>query len=139
MKRTVFLLLLFVSAAAAAADWLKIPGAVDSLSEVFIDTSAIRQTGPMNTMRRVWELRQPALRDLPKGSASQVVSSQHQVEYDCKDRRFRTLAERSFSAPWGQGEMLVTVEHDIPSATWREIAKGGLNEAVFNRVCPNDD
>ena len=68
MKELLFLLLAFVSAT-VSADWVKIGSPATAASEKFIDTAAIRQTGPMNTMRRVWELS-----NLAKPAANKTLS-----------------------------------------------------------------
>ena len=68
MQKLLPLLLVFISAT-VSADWVKINVAVDTASEKFIDVKAIRQTGPMNTMRRVWEIS-----NLAKGASNKVLS-----------------------------------------------------------------
>ena len=106
MKKLVPLLLLFMSAT-ASADWLKINSAAGTSPEKFIDMTAIRQTGPMNTMRRVWEIS-----NLAKGASNKVLSIKNYMEYDCKDRRIRVLEESNFSEYWAQGEKLAVMGHD---------------------------
>ena len=100
MQKLFPLLLVFISTT-VSADWVKIDVAADTASEKFIDTKAIRQTGPMNTMRRVWEIS-----NLAKGASNKVLSIKNEVEYDCKDRRVRVLEESNFSEHWAQGENL---------------------------------
>ena len=108
-------------------------GASDSSPEKFIDTETIRQTGPMNTMRRVWELNHLAER-----APNKVLSTKNQVEYDCKDRRFRVLEESTFLEHWAKGMALTSTGVDINPGNWRAIGKGSVTETIFNRVCPND-
>ena len=133
VKKLLPLLLLFMSAT-VLADWVKIKTPAGSSSEKFIDTKAIRQTGPMNTMRRVWEIS-----NLAKAASNKVLSIKNYMEYDCKDRRVRALEESSFSGYWAQGEILGTVTYDIKPDNWSDIGKGSVSESIFNRVCPNDD
>ena len=89
MKTRFVWLLLFMSAT-VSAEWEKIKGAAGTSVEKFIDTETMRQTGPMNTMRRVWEIS-----NLAKGASNKalfnVLSIKSQVEYDCKDRRVREI------------------------------------------------
>ncbi len=132
--KNLFPLLLLILSTSATADWLRITVKAGLSHEKFIDVAAIRQTGPMNTMRRVWEIS-----NLAKGAHNKVLSIKAQVEYDCKDRRFRVLEESSFSEPWAQGETLAVVAYDGSTAAWRDIAKSSVDESIFNRVCPNDD
>ena len=133
MQKLFPLLLVFISTT-VSADWVKIDVAVDTASEKFIDVKAIRQTGPMNTMRRVWEIS-----NLAKGASNKVLSIKIEVEYDCKDRRVRVLEESNFSEHWAQGENLTSKGHDIKPGNWSDLSKGSVSETIFNRVCPNDD
>ena len=133
MKRLFPLLLVFISAT-VSADWVKINVAVDTASEKFIDIKAIRQTGPMNTMRRVWEIS-----NLMKDAPDKVLSIKSHVEYDCKDRRVRVLEESKFSEHWARGDNWTLTGHDIKSGNWSDLSKGSVSETIFNRVCPNDD
>ena len=134
MKKLFSLLLLLSVSATASADWVKINGTADTSSEKFMDTKAIRQTGPMNTMRRVWEIS-----NLAKGASNKVLSIKNYMEYDCKDRRIRVLEESNFSEYWAQGENLAVMGHDLKSGNWSAIGKGSVSETIFNRVCPNDE
>ena len=132
--KTLFPLLLLFLSATVSADWVKITGTADTSSEKFIDTTAIRQTGPMNTMRRVWELS-----NLAKSASNKALSIKHYMEYDCKDRRVRVLEESYFSEHMAQGESLTLPSREQNPSNWSGIAKGSVSEVVFNRVCPHDD
>jgi len=68
MKKLLSLSLLVISTA-ASADWVKMSGPSGASPEKFIDTGAIRQTGPMNTMRRVWEIS-----NFTKGASNKALS-----------------------------------------------------------------
>jgi hypothetical protein len=119
---------------AVFADWVKIDRAADTGPETFIDVKAIRQTGPMNTMRRVWQLN-----NLAKPSNLQALSIKTQFEYDCKDRRIRVIEESYFPEHWARGERLPDgVPSDRPSE-WSAITSGSLGETIFKRVCPSDE
>ena len=132
MKNLIALLLL-LNSSFAFADWVKINGGTDRLSEKFIDEKTIRQTGPMNTMRRIWDLS-----NMLKGRPDKVLSVKSYMEYDCKDLRIRTLEESKFSEQWAQGKSLYETSKDAPPGNWRKLSKGGVSETVFNLVCPND-
>ena len=132
-KRSIPLLVLLVSTV-VYADWVKVDSAADTGANKFIDTKAIRQTGPMNTMRRVWELS-----NLAKRTSSQVLSIKSHVEYDCKDRRIRIIEVAFFSEHWAQGERLPAAGSDAKSGDWSDISNGSLGESIFKRVCPSDD
>ena len=122
MKMLLPLLAILVSAT-VSADWMKIPGATETAPEKFIDMKAIRQTGPMNTMRRVWEIS-----NLMKDAPDKVLSIKSHVEYDCKDRRVRVLEESNFSEHWAQGENLTLTVLDPKPGNWSDISKGSLSE-----------
>lgn len=113
---------------------MKIKEGNDTSNEKFIDTTSIRQTGPMNTMRRVWEIS-----NLAKVTSDKVLSIKNYMEYDCKDRRVRVLEESYFSEHMAQGENLTVLGRDPNLSNWSGIGKGSVSEVVFNRVCPHDD
>ena len=133
MKKMCPLLLLLISAI-ASAEWTKINDAANVSFEQFIDTKTIRQTGPMNTMRRIWEMS-----NLAKRAANNALSTKNYTEYDCKDRRVRTLEETSFSEPWAAGANLTVTADDAKPGNWSGITKGSTSEIIFSRVCPHDD
>ena len=133
MKKLFPLLAILVSAT-VSADWVTIPGATETAPEKFIDIKAIRQTGPMNTMRRVWEIS-----NLAQDAPDKVLSIKSHVEYDCKDRRVRVLEESKFSEHWARGDNLTLTALDPKLGNWSNLSKGSVSETIFNRVCPNDD
>ena len=141
MKKLFPWILLFATAT-AFANWVKIDGPSGALYEKFIDINAIRQSGPMNTMRRVWEINNLTNASSSNISSNSVSSSnvssvkQH-VEYDCKDRRYRVIEESSFSERWAQGESLTVATTDAKPSDWSAIDLGSITESIFNRVCPN--
>ena len=122
------------ASAVACAEWVKVDQATDTSPETFIDVKAIRQTGPMNIMRRVWQLN-----NLAKPSSVQALSIKTQVEYDCKDRRVRSIEEAYFPEHWARGERLAPAGTDAKPGDWNGITRGSLADAVFKRVCPSDD
>ena len=131
MKKLFPWILLFATAT-AFANWEKINGPSGALYEKFIDINAIRQSGPMNTMRRVW-----GINNLATASASNISSVKQHVEYDCKDRRYRVIEESSFSERWAKGESLTVAPANSKPIDWSAIAPGSITETIFNRVCPN--
>ena len=133
MKKLFLVLLLFMHAS-ALAEWLKIKGSAASSVEKFIDTETIRQTGPMNTMRRVWEIKHLAER-----APNKALAIKSYMEYDCRDHRVRVLEESSFTEYWAQGEKLALTVYDSQLATWNAIGKRSVSESIFKRVCPHDE
>ena len=131
--KNLFPMLLLLMSASASADWVKINSALDTTSEKFIDAEAVRQTGPMNTMRRVWEIS-----NLTTVASDKALSIKNYMEYDCKERRIRVLEESNFSEHWAQGESLTTTGQELKSGNWSGIRKGSVSETIFNRVCPSD-
>ena len=136
MKKLFPWILLFATAT-AFANWEKINGPSGALYEKFIDINAIRQSGPMNTMRRVWEINNLTNSSSSNISSSNVSSVKQHVEYDCKDRRYRVIEERSFSERWAKGESLTVAPANSKPIDWSAIAPGSITETIFNRVCPN--
>ena len=127
------LLLLLVSTT-TSADWLRIKGADNNAAEKFIETTSIRQTGPMNTMRRVWEMS-----NFAKFTADKALSIKTLMEYDCKDRRIRVLEENYFSEHLAKGEALTQVGNAVLPSNWSGIDKGSTVETIFYRLCPQDN
>ena len=125
-------LLLFVSTG-ACADWVQIRSIADTATEVFIEPSSIRQSGPMSIMRRVWEIR-----NFSPDASNQVLSTKTRMEYDCKDRRLRVLEQSQFSAHWARGEPLPGLGTDIQPSPWSDIAAGSVMATIFSQVCPHD-
>ena len=132
MKRLLPVVALFYGAV-ASADWVAVPRAADPSPATFIDMETIRQTGPMNTMRRVWQLR-----NLTQSAAENTLSIKSHMEYDCKDRRVRLLEANHFADSWGRGDKLDVAVPAAKSRDWGVIGKGNLSEAIFLRVCPRD-
>jgi hypothetical protein len=116
----------------AHADWVRIDFKASDQIETFIDTNRIRQSGPMNTMRRVWELS-----NLPKRTPDNALSVKSQIEYDCKDRRVRSIEAAFFAEHFAQGEPLAATNQATRLGDWRDIGKGGTEETIFDRVCPS--
>ena len=133
LNKAVPLLFLLISPI-ASAEWTKINDAADVNLQKFIDMKSIRQTGPMNTMRRIWEVN-----NVPKRAADNALSTKTYVEYDCKDRRMRTLEAINFSEPLAAGVNLTVTSDDTKPGNWSDIVKGSSSEIIFNRVCPHDD
>jgi hypothetical protein len=125
-------ILFTLSAAIAHADWVKIDFKSSDQIETFIDTNRIRQSGPMNTMRRVWELS-----NLLKPTPNNALSIKSQIEYDCKDRRVRTIEEAFFAEHFAKGDALTAGNQAIQLGAWRELRKGSVDEMIFESVCPS--
>ena len=136
MKKLPTWILLFASTT-AFADWVKIDGPIGALYEKFIDINAIRQSGPMNTMRRVWEINNLANVSASNISSSNISSVKQHVEYDCKDRRYRVIEENTFSERWAKGEKLTVAAAETKPGDWSAVAFGSISETIFSRVCPN--
>ena len=136
MKKLCPWILLFATAT-AFANWVKVDGPSGALYEKFIDINAIRQSGPMNTMRRVWEMNNLTNASSSNISSNSVSSVKQHVEYDCKDRRYRLIEESSFSERWAKGESLTVAPANSKPIDWSAIAPGSITETIFNRVCPN--
>jgi hypothetical protein len=134
MKREILAVLLLSLAGTAWADWKKIREAGPLDHETFIDIATVRQSGPMATMRRVWELRND--REPAEGRAA---STKTLVEYDCQNPRLRTLEETRFSAPWGSGQASMPAPRESGGAAWRPIEPDSVEDRIFREVCPHDD
>lgn len=132
-KKPLCVVLAVLGCTAAHAEWVAMPRATDGSLETFIDLETVRQTGPMNIMRRVWQLSL-----LAPGAANKALSVKSHVEYDCKDGRYRVLEVNYFTEAWGRGRQLESTVPSAVSSDWNVIDKDSLSALIFRRVCPHD-
>jgi len=127
-------LLLLIAAIPARAEWVKVATTEKGFFSAFsrgvtyyIDPSTIVREG---NIRRVWEIQ-----DLgDKGSRGER-SILAQVEYDCVDRRMRTLKATGKSLRMAGGEI---IQLNIFSDEWIALRPGKDDEAilrVLDTVC----
>lgn len=132
MTKTIPIICLLFSTS-AIADWVKIQRGPASSVEKLIDEGAIRQTGPMNTMRRVWEITNYAQPDTDK-----MLSTKNYIEYDCMNNRVRVLEETRFAERGAQGPKLPPAPNVVLD-NWMPIERGSISRAVLMEVCPGTD
>ncbi|MBU3694536.1 MAG: hypothetical protein FGM40_06865 [Rhodocyclaceae bacterium] len=114
----------------APADWTPL-GVEGPLAMVhYMDAERVRQTGPMAIYRQVHVLSQ---RQATAARDSGSTVSVH--EYDCMNRKFRTVQATVFSQPWAAGEIVAEQQPPAPVA-WQDLPAGLLGEALFDTLCP---
>ena len=133
-KMRALALLLLMAALPARAEWVRVAsterGFFSSSSRgvtYYIDPSTIVREG---NIRRVWEIQDLGDKG-PKGERSILA----QVEYDCVDRRMRTLKATGKSLRMAGGEI---IQLNIFSDEWVGLRPGKDDEAtlkVLDTVC----
>jgi len=98
----------------------------------YIDSGAIRQTGPMAIYRQVRVLRQWQA----AAASAETTVSVH--EYDCMAGRFRTLRVDRFDQPWAEGEA-VSLPVPASSSAWQELPTDVLGRPLFDTLCPSGE
>lgn len=127
-------LLLLMAALPARAEWVKVAttekgffSAFSRGATYYIDPSTIVRDG---NIRRVWEIQDLGDKG-PKGERSILA----QVEYDCVDRRMRTLKATGKSARMARGEI---IQLNVFSDEWIALRPGKDDEAtlkILETVC----
>ena len=115
--------ILLLAAMRAQADWVRI-AEVKGQAIIYVDPSTVQKN---EAFRRLWELYDFAARS-PDGD----LSIRSFAEYDCPEKRARTLSGSSFSDQMASGR---TVVSSIPPAPWDYIAPGSVRSIVLKYVC----
>src|SRR5260221_6897273 len=124
--RIVLTFLLLVAAASAMADWVKVGKSSRTSFRFFsdetvyyIDPATITSEG---NFRRVWEIL-----DLNSKGADGEKSVLASVEYDCAEKRMRTLKATGRSLPMARGEIIPLIRF---SDEWF-ILQRGKDDDIF--------
>ena len=122
MKKLLLSSLLLVAPLLGHAEW----EAVDEnfLAVVYIDPDRIRES---SVYPQVWQLM-----DLKKPSKTGVLSRRALIEYDCKDKRRRTLAFSSHVERMAEGKPKFA---SATATQWQPVAGDTVAETVFQRLC----
>jgi len=130
--RLVLICLAVLAATDAVADWTPLGTEGAPALERYIDAASVRQTGPMAIYRQVRVLSQPQAHGAGGSGSSLAVH-----EYDCMNKRWRTVQTTGFSEPWAAGEV---VSPPAPGAgAWLDLPTGLLGQATFDTLCPGGE
>ena len=115
-------LFLLITPLLSHAEWK----AVDEnfLATVYIDVDRIRES---SLYPQVWQLM-----DLKKMSTTGVRSRRALIEYDCKERKRRTLAFSSHIEAMAEGKPKFA---NATATQWQPISGDTVAETIFLRLC----
>lgn len=120
MIRIFIAMILAVMSTCAMARWF--PISFSDTDVLYIDPETLIKDG---SFRRIWHLT-----DLNK-PADGVLSMRSLVEYDCKEKRARTLELLAYSGSMGGGEVLAK----IPANDWHYLRVDGPGDVVLRALC----
>ena len=120
--RIVLLLILLIATVTAKAEWVE--GYETSFAIHYVDAATISENGKSG---RVWELT-----DLKK-PIGRMRSARVLREYDCAQRKFRTLSVFSFDGQMLSGQMIESIN---TAGEWIHIPPESAATTFIRLVCP---
>lgn len=120
------LLLLGITSGPVYAGWVSL-GDTDLGTRVYGDRATLRSNGNLVTMWILYDFR--SLRTVEGKS---YFSSKTHGEYDCAQKRYRTLKETGFSSIMGFGK---EVYNDTSPTEWASITSGGFDQKLWKYAC----
>lgn len=117
-----FVLLLLLLQASAWADWVKVDETDKTV--IYIDPERIQKNAQFPT---AWQLS-----DYKNATARGVLSSQNLIEFDCKEKRRRTLAFTSHSENMGAGQLKFK---NLKAGQWRSVPHDSVAEQIMGMAC----
>ena len=121
MKHLILALMALAFSAPVAAEWVKVGETVNY--DIFIDPNTISADGHL---RKSWEIRNLKM----QGRAGE--SDQYRMEYDCKERKSRTLYWSVHSGPFALGELMKLA---LEASYWNPIRPYTTDWIVLKIVC----
>ena len=126
MKRRILMLGLLLSCTFAHAEWAMV-GRNEDL-RLFVDRDALQRDGDVATISQLVDYTHA------QWAGSMVVMSVRQlVEYDCQNRRTRTVAGAAYSEQMGNGRQ-VTAQR-MPDAEWVPVPAEGTPNQLWRIAC----
>ena len=120
------LLLLWMNSGSAYAGWVSL-GDTDSGTRVYVDRSTLLSKGDLMTMWILYDFR--SMRTV---AGKPYLSTKTQGEYDCAQRRHRTLVDTGFSSIMGLGAV---VYNESPPREWAAILPQSLGQKLWKFAC----
>jgi hypothetical protein len=110
----------------ALAEWQLIDD--NYLAKVYIDTDKMKKS---TSYPEVWQLT-----DLKSTATTGAVSRQILIQYDCIDKRRRTLASSAHSKHMAQGKPIFT---DVSQGAWHPVAKDTVLNTILELACAKEE
>ena len=121
-----FLVLMGVTSGIAYAGWVSL-GDTDLGTRVYGDRGTLLSNGNLVTMWTLYDFR--SIRTV---AGKSYFSSKTHGEYDCAQKRYRTLKETGFSSIMGLGKV---VYDDTSPAEWASITPTGFDQKLWKFAC----
>jgi hypothetical protein len=119
------MLLLALVSDYALAEWINVGG--DEYSTIFADPSSILRAGNIVKMLSLYDT------DIAQVAGSiSFMSSKTLDEYDCKEKRSRTLAFYWYSGNMGEGNLLYG---NTDPGEWGSVIPKSLSETLWGFAC----
>ena len=127
--RFLLTLLLLIIVPPARADWVKV-GEVKKSTHFFMSATTVYFIDPTmitrdGSLRRVWEIHN--LSDTGSSGEKSVLTS---VEYDCADKRMRTISATGHSEPMASGQ-IIPLRNVLDD--WTNLS-AGKDDQVFMKI-----
>ena len=124
-------IVMFSISANVMAEWMKIANGNLLEPEQYLETSSVKQTGPMAIYRQVNVLSQGP------GLLAKDISSRLSIyEYDCMNRKLRVLETSEFTGAWAGGEKAASQTSSLGSKQWQSLPPHALGQTAFDILCP---
>lgn len=120
------LLLLWVSSGPAYAGWVSL-GDTDVGTRVYVDRSTLLSKGNQVTMWILYDFR-----SMRTAAGKSYSSSKTQGEYDCAQKRHRTLVDMGFSSIMGLGKV---VYNESFTSEWASITPQSFAQKLWKFAC----
>ena len=120
------LLLLWMNGGPAYAGWVSL-GDTDSGTRVYVDRSTLLSKGDLVTMWILYDFR--SMRTV---AGKSYLSTKTQGEYDCAQRRHRTLVDTGFSSIMGLGAV---VNNESSPREWASTLPQSLGQKLWKFAC----
>jgi hypothetical protein len=127
MRKIILPMLLAALSSDAAAEWIKV--FERDAGSVYVDAATIRSDGNLVRIGTLYDLNTPVISAI---NGKPYASQREQIEFDCKEKLWRTLEYSWYTGKMGEGQM---VENFSESYTLRPILSGGAVEIVWKYAC----
>jgi hypothetical protein len=122
----ILLLLWWVPIGSAYAGWVSL-GDTDLGTKVYVDPSNLLSRGNLVTMWILYDFR--SMRTV---AGKSYFSSKTHGEYDCAQKRHRTLSDTGFSSIMGLGKV---VYNEISPTEWASITPESFDQTLWKFAC----
>jgi hypothetical protein len=120
------LLLLWIASGPAYAGWVSL-GDTESGTRVYVDRSTLFSKGNLVTMWILYDFR-----SMRTAAGKSYLSAKTQTEYDCTQKRHRTLVDMGFSSIMGLGAV---VYNESFQREWASITPESLGQKLWKFAC----